>query len=96
MVNHTCLDLGIVWNSDVGGVFRLRKSADGLSPEQLPLEFLGVNGRSEEWPEDETSLMIRALKDQNRPEAVFTVHPGEADRGFFKWCDPIWVWINTY
>ena len=22
--------------------------------------------------------MIRALKDQNRPEAVFTVHPGEA------------------
>lgn len=52
------------------------KSADGLSPEQLPLEFLGVNGRSEEWPEDETSLMIRALKDQNRPEAVFTVHPG--------------------
>lgn len=49
------------------------KSGDGLSPEQLPLEFLG---RSEEWPEDETSLMIRALKDQNRPEAVFTVHPG--------------------
>jgi len=48
--------------------------SEGLSPEQLPLEF--PIGRPEEWPEDETSWMIRALKDQNRPEAVFTVHGG--------------------
>lgn len=77
-VNHGKSHVFGSWNSDFAVAFRLRKSADGLSPEQLPLEFLGVNGRSEEWPEDETSLMIRALKDQNRPEAVFTVHPGEA------------------
>ena len=70
MVNHPCLDFGIYSANEAA---TLRKSGDGLSPEQLPLEFLG---RSEEWPEDETSLMIRALKDQNRPEAVFTVHPG--------------------
>lgn len=48
--------------------------SEGLSPEQLPLEF--PIGRPEEWPEDETSWMIRALKDQNRPEAVFTVYGG--------------------
>ena len=46
------------------------KSGDGLSPEQLPLEFLKW---PEEWPEDEAiSLMIR---DRLRPEAIFTVHP---------------------
>lgn len=48
------------------------KSSEALSPEQLPLEFLG---RPEgDWLEDETS-MIRALKIQDRSEAIFTVHP---------------------